>query len=251
NNNNNNNPQYNQSYENRNYNNTVSNRIESEPIHTIKTKNFKIEIGKPSKPKVEKKKDLREYLDETDPAGAEVIRVDHKKKIAPENKTPLLIILAVQIAVLIYSISQHNEKDIIIYHMIITAFLNLFLYFGVKIMVDALTLPKIMKNRCTDSVTAKIVDVITEHYRDSDGHRHTRHKPVYKYTYRGKIYIDHASSARGLNIFGVGDVIEIFVNPADPEEYYIDSPEDDKSSFFISLLFIIMPLVALCAFIFT
>ncbi|MEE0264082.1 MAG: DUF3592 domain-containing protein [Acutalibacteraceae bacterium] len=249
-NNNNKSTQYNQSYENRNYNNTVANNTASEPLYTIKTKNLKIEIGKPPKPKVEKKKDPREYLDATDPEGAEVIKVDPKKKIAPSSKIPLVVISAVQIAVLIYSIIQYDEKGIIIFNMVITAFLNLFLYVGVKTLVDAITLPKAMKNRCTDSVTAKIVDVRTEHYRDSDGHRHTHYYPVYKYTYRGKVYIDYASSTRGLNTFTVNDVIEFFVNPADPEEYYIDSAEDDKSSVFMSLFFIIVPLIVLCAFIF-
>lgn len=86
-----------------------------------------------------------------------------------------------------------------------------------------------LEKRCTDSVTAEVVENIAVKTRTKTKHGHrtvTTYKPVYDFEYSGQVYRVESNISRSPAVFEVGDRTEVKVNPADPHEIFVPA---DKS----------------------
>ncbi len=107
------------------------------------------------------------------------------------------------------------------------AFLFVWLFFGGIGLFFAL--PHIFeRNNCTEKVTAVVVKVDTD-YRYNNGEHHTYHYPTVKYEYNGVTYTTKVnySSSLSTNSLRVDDVINIYVNPKNPNEISLELANKD------------------------
>lgn len=75
------------------------------------------------------------------------------------------------------------------------------------------------RKRCTMSVMATITDIIREQSTNSDDSFVSFH-PVYEYTVQNVTYRRKSSFGGSGRGFGIGQRVEILVNPDNPSEYY-------------------------------
>ncbi|MDE6035711.1 MAG: DUF3592 domain-containing protein [Ruminococcus sp.] len=78
---------------------------------------------------------------------------------------------------------------------------------------------KIREKRCTESVTAEVVENIEVK---------SAYKPVFDFEYKGKSYRVESSVSRSPALFEVGEKTEIKVNPSAPEEIYVPADNTVK-----------------------
>lgn len=93
-----------------------------------------------------------------------------------------------------------------------------------------------LEKRCTDSVTAEVVENIAVKTRTKTKHGHrtvTTYKPVYDFEYGGQVYKVASSIASNPARFDVGEKTEVKVNPADPNEIFVPA---DKSDDFATII---------------
>lgn len=104
---------------------------------------------------------------------------------------------------------------------------------------------KQLQKRCTDTVTAEIVENIEVKSRTKTKHGHrtvTTYKPVFNFSYNGQNYRVESNSSHKPALFDVGEKTEIRINPSDPSEMYIPS---DKSADYVGMICIAMGAVFL------
>ncbi len=109
----------------------------------------------------------------------------------------------------------------------------------------------IKKQQCTQRVNSIVEEIKTEKIKeeDSDGYSHenTYYRPVLKYEFQGREY--HKNGMRySTRHYNIGDLIETYVDPADPEHVYIPVFEEKSSSspkaiFFGGSIFLILGLL--------
>ena len=95
---------------------------------------------------------------------------------------------------------------------------------------------KQLQKRCTDTVTAEIVENIKVKSRTKTKHGHrtvTTYKPVFNFTYNGQNYRIESNSSHKPALFEVGKKAEIRINPSDPSETYIPF---DKSADYAGII---------------
>ncbi len=93
-----------------------------------------------------------------------------------------------------------------------------------------------LQKRCTDEVTAEIVENIAIKSRTKTKHGHrtvTTYKPVFNFNYNGQNYRVESNSSHKPALFEVGEKTEIKINPSDPSEMYIPS---DKSANYAGII---------------
>lgn len=104
---------------------------------------------------------------------------------------------------------------------------------------------KQLQKRCTDTVTAEIVENIPVKSRTKTKHGHrtvTTYKPVFSFEYNGQNYRVESNSSHKPALFDVGEHTEIKINPSDPSETYIPA---DKSADYVGIICIAMGTVFL------
>lgn len=109
---------------------------------------------------------------------------------------------------------------------------------------------KQLQKRCTDTVTAEIVENIEVKSRTRTKHGHrtvTTYKPVFNFNYNGQNYRVESNSSYRPALFDVGEHTEIKINPSDPSETYIPT---DKSADYASIICIVIGAFFLVAGIF-
>lgn len=93
-----------------------------------------------------------------------------------------------------------------------------------------------LEKKCTESVTAEIVENIPMKSRTKTKHGHrtvTTYKPVYDFEYNGTSYRVESNIASNPAVFEVGEKTEVKVNPADPQEIYVPA---DKSANYATII---------------
>lgn len=104
---------------------------------------------------------------------------------------------------------------------------------------------KQLQKRCTDTVTAEIVENIRTESRTHTKHGYrtvTTYKPVFNFSYNGQNYRVESNSSHKPALFDVSEKTEIRINPSDPSEMYIPS---DKSADYAGMICIAMGAVFL------
>ncbi len=111
---------------------------------------------------------------------------------------------------------------------------------------------KELEKRCTDTVTASVVENIREKTRTRTKHGHrtvTKYRPVFNFTYNGQNYRVESSSSRKPALFDVNEKTEIKVNPSDPYEIYVPADKTYGKSGLICIaagvLFLIIGILAI------
>ncbi|MDE6425017.1 MAG: DUF3592 domain-containing protein [Ruminococcus sp.] len=101
------------------------------------------------------------------------------------------------------------------------------------------------KQRCTESVTAKIVENITVRSRKKTKHGHrtvTTYRPVFSFEYDGNNYRVESSSSHKPALFDVGEHTKIKINPDAPDEIYVPA---DKFSDYAGIIFVAVGVIFL------
>lgn len=104
---------------------------------------------------------------------------------------------------------------------------------------------KQLQKRCTDTVTAEIVENIKVKSRTKTKHGYrtvTTYKPVFNFAYNGQNYSVESNSSHKPPLFEVGEKIEIKINPSDLSETYIPA---DKSADYAGIICIAMGVIFL------
>ena len=105
-----------------------------------------------------------------------------------------------------------------------------FTLIGLALMFVPNWLEKRANKKCSEKVTAEVVDIKT--VEASDGS--TVYAPVYSYTYKEEVYAKALNRYSRSNIPVVGSKEEINVNPNNPEEIYVPA---SKASIMLILIF--------------
>ncbi len=178
------------------------------------------------------------YLDSSDPTGAEVIFNDENKK-SKINNIFLIAFLLVFFSIPSLSSFFNNDTMTKIVSVLMPVLLVGFVAF---VGISALIKPSITsfkkKRRCKQPITAKIVDVRI--VRGSKGSK--SYYPTYKYHYAGKIYIVAASTSRTMFRPQIGYDVQMLINSDDPADYYIESKLTDIVSLIFGIMVSLIPL---------
>ncbi len=84
--------------------------------------------------------------------------------------------------------------------------------------------PIVKKSKCTETVTAVVVDEVITHSdrKDGDGSRTIAdyHMPVFSYDYNGQEYTVTSKEGSDPARYNIGDHTELKIDPSNPEYYY-------------------------------
>lgn len=116
---------------------------------------------------------------------------------------------------------NHFEENLI--RIIQLLFMGLILIVESFVTFAPVIKSNIRKNRCSYSITAKILD-IKEIF---SGENISAKTTTYKYCYKGKIYIITANSTNDLVEPEVGQEVDLFINSNTPTEFYIEPTVGD------------------------
>ncbi|MDE5861415.1 MAG: DUF3592 domain-containing protein [Ruminococcus sp.] len=109
----------------------------------------------------------------------------------------------------------------------------IFILIGMKTHYDF----KGLEKRCTESVTAEVVENIVVKSRTKSKHSSNisiTYKPVFDFDYNGTSYRVESNVSSKPALFEVGEKTEIKVNPEVPEEIYVPA---DKTAKYIGIIF--------------
>ena len=93
-----------------------------------------------------------------------------------------------------------------------------------------------LTKRCTEKVTATIIEIIEEQEIDEDNHVSYTYYPILRYEVNERPMEQRSSSNINTNKYKVGDKLNIMYNPNKPEEFIIDG---EKHLLYIGLAAII------------
>ena len=88
------------------------------------------------------------------------------------------------------------------------------------------------KKMCTYRVEGTVVEIQSwndTHRKSSDDEPKNTYAPVFEYEYQGKKYKDEGNYFGPSAGFSVGESVEIYVDPNDPEHIYVPSYKQKKS----------------------
>lgn len=84
--------------------------------------------------------------------------------------------------------------------------------------------PIIKKSKCTETVTAVVVDEVITHSERKDGDGMLTisdyHMPVFSYDYNGREYTVTSREGSDPPMYNIGDRTELKIDPSNPEYYY-------------------------------
>lgn len=130
---------------------------------------------------------------------------------------------------------RKGSKLILLIIPAIFAFVGLcFLAFGIVMTI----IPKNQEKKCTEEVTAVVVDMdeIKSTHRTKKRHyTTTTYAPVYRYEYNGKEYTKKSNVSSSNPKFTEGDKVKIMLDPNDPTKFYVP---DDNTMSILSTIFL-------------
>lgn len=90
--------------------------------------------------------------------------------------------------------------------------------------ISLFVIPVVKKSKCTETVTAVVVDEVITHSdrKDGDGLRTVAdyHMPVFCYTYNGQEYTVTSNEGSDPPKYRIGDSTKLNIDPSNPEYYY-------------------------------
>lgn len=100
--------------------------------------------------------------------------------------------------------------------------------------------PKIKEIKCSETVTAEVIDVSSESMTIKSSRSYGRRvstvfRPSFSFTYEGVEYIVESKTASNPPAFHNGEIVELHIDPKNPENFYAPS---DKTTKFISIIFV-------------
>lgn len=101
------------------------------------------------------------------------------------------------------------------------------------------------KGACTETVQAAVVDDIIEHSdrKVDDGMRTVAdyHYPVYQFIYKGEEYTIKSSVGTDPARYEIGDELDLYINPSNPNEFY--DPSDVTTYIVLGIVFGVIGLI--------
>lgn len=109
--------------------------------------------------------------------------------------------------------------------------------------------PIVKKGKCTETVTAVVVDEVITHSdrNDGDGYRTVAdyHMPVFSYNYKGHEYTVTSNEGSDPPRYNIGDSTELMIDPLNPEYFYDPS---SKVTLVLGIIFGVFGLVGTVIF---
>lgn len=99
-----------------------------------------------------------------------------------------------------------------------------FLFWGILIAVFAFVISyheKAHFERCTDYSNGVIVEIICSNKKGYET-RHTTYRPIVEYSVGDQTYKHRVTNAGKKSLFNLGDSMEVYYNPQNPEESYVE-----------------------------
>lgn len=93
---------------------------------------------------------------------------------------------------------------------------------------------KVKTKRCTDTVTAEVVENIKVKSSGENHRTSTTYKPVFSFIYTGKNYKFSSSTSANPPVFDVGEKVLLKINPNNPADFYA---EKDRTMKILSIIF--------------
>lgn len=118
-------------------------------------------------------------------------------------------------------------------------FFLIFAVIFISVGIIMLCYPQIKEKKCSETVTAEVIDNSSESIRFSrNGSRGRRvstvFRPSFSFTYEGVEYIVESKTASNPPAFHTGEIVELHIDPNDPQNFYAPS---DKTTKFLGLIF--------------
>ena len=134
-------------------------------------------------------------------------------------------------------------------------FIGAFILLGLAVIFGVVSF--VMKNQgdrltrsCTETVSATIIDIQEDTYKDYDGYWQTSYYNVYQYTYGSRTYSEKSSTNKQ-DKQKIGDRVTIKVNPENPGEFIDGDTTSTMNILFIAFMIasIVMIILAIIIFI--
>lgn len=117
--------------------------------------------------------------------------------------------------------------------------LGLFWIIGLGLIVSPIYSRKVKEKRCTLPVRGIIAGVNRRWSRGSRGHRGRYvYAPIYEYIYNGVLYRKESNVYTNYESFDIGSEVTVFLNPSDPDDYYVKRSQ--TVTVIIGIMFLIM-----------
>lgn len=102
--------------------------------------------------------------------------------------------------------------------------------------------PKLKAKKCTESVKAEVIELSPDLVRfngsGSRGRRNsTVYRPTFSFVFEGKEYHVVSNTASNPPAFHEGEIVELRIDPNDPENFYAPG---DKTTKFIAVVFLVI-----------
>lgn len=115
-----------------------------------------------------------------------------------------------------------------------TVFGLIFFIIGICVLIQ----PKLKAKRCTESVTAEVIENIKvrSHYNNDNNHgtHSVTYRPVFEFEHNGQHYNIKSNTSSNPPVFEVGEKVELKINPNDPTDFYAPS---DHTFTLVGLIF--------------
>lgn len=116
-----------------------------------------------------------------------------------------------------------------------TVFGLIFFIIGICVLIQ----PKLKAKRCTESVTAEVIENIKvrSHYNNDNNHgtHSVTYRPVFEFEHNGQHYNIKSNTSSNPPVFEVGEKVELKINPNDPTDFYAPS---DSTFTLVGLIFV-------------
>ncbi len=115
-----------------------------------------------------------------------------------------------------------------------------FMIFGLTFFIIGICVliqPKLKAKRCTESVTAEVVENIKvrSHYNNNHSTNSVTYRPVFEFEYDGQHYNIQSNTSSNPPAFEVGENVDLKINPDDPTDFYAPS---DSTFTLVGLIFV-------------
>ena len=128
--------------------------------------------------------------------------------------------------------------------------LGLFWIIGLGLIVLPIYTRKVKEKRCTLPVQGIIADLNRRWSRGSNGRRgHYVYAPVYEYFYNGVLYRQESNTYTNYENFEIGTEVTVFLNPSDPNDYYVKRSQ--TVTVILGIMFLVMASACIAVYVLT
>ena len=174
-------------------------------------------------------------------ATISVIKDSKEKGFFDIKKSFVLIFVIIGLGCIVIPYLILNEKkfNLNIEKLLPMIFLSIFFIAGSYLLICYLYNRKKLSSDELIKVSSKVIQ-LSESYSDDT----VTYAPVLEYNFNGKIYTHDSDVYSNIGVPNVGDIIEIKVNPQNPEEIYYKQ-KSDLIFLILGLAFVIVSVIAI------